>query len=334
MKKIFSTIILSVIVGMTMAQTVTTYSVYDANHNGTINVADVTTVVENAKANVNAVNTQQYVLADELATTLQAIDSRLSALEGKLGISSGGESGGQGTSSILLPGKFTVNSDGKQVQFTKANLFWNGKKFKLEATQTDCPDVYDSNHVGHFYWTKIENYISGTSTYMPYAESYSYTDGRTVNDHFWCQENSPLYVEWTDDLYVLDCIEWNYVLDCRSHASDLCKYPVTVTDGTKTSTNCLIIAPDNYDYTNNQLKSSYTLDEINSLNIVCLPATGYRINKNLTDGGERVVYWSSTPYDQYVDSGYCIHYNDNLCTSYTNWRRNNGASIRLVSTVQ
>lgn len=79
-------------VGSAFAQSeIHTYSVYDVNHDATITVDDVTTVVNHAlKANAES---PQTVDAAALNALLQSIDNRLARIEEKLGIVSAPEEG-------------------------------------------------------------------------------------------------------------------------------------------------------------------------------------------------------------------------------------------------
>lgn len=340
MKKFFLTLFLSAIIGMAMAQTVKTYSVYDVNHNGKINVADVTKVVDKAKSNTSVTATQQSVLADDLATTLQSLDNRLAAIEDKLASIT---IGGDGVN--ILPGKFTVNAQGKQVQFTKGNLYWDGTAFKFEATQiassqgnyeSNAEDVYDPNHVSHFFWTSAADFKKGNVELMPYAETYSYSS-QTFADKFWCGEENPLTVEGTSDLYALKGLvdgEWYYIFYSRDNCNKLYKTGVTVTDGTQTAVNCLIIAPDDFDFTTNPLKESYNLNEIKSLNLVCIPAAGYRSRNQLRYSGEYGQLWASTLDTNYASDGCEIQLSDGEIVSISSAERGATHSIRLVRTVK
>lgn len=78
-------------------------------------------------------------------------------------------------------------------------------------------------------------------------------------------------------------------LEVVSRYSTLKKHGVTV-DGVA---NCFIIAPDNFSET---LKSSYTLEEVNTLGLVCLPAAGERtiFGINYYNSGYGY-YWTSSP---------------------------------------
>lgn len=75
---------------ITMAQSVTTHSMYDVNQSGEIDVVDATKVVDNVVKNVAPEQTQQYVTGEELSTMfstiltkLEALETRMTALESK-----------------------------------------------------------------------------------------------------------------------------------------------------------------------------------------------------------------------------------------------------------
>lgn len=192
------------------------------------------------------------------------------------------------STSSLLPGKFSV-SDTKQVRFTRGNLYWNGSDFKLEANQTDYPTTWSANHVGHFFYTSINDYKLGNDSYMPYAETYGYY---TPNFYaFWCGENTPLTAEGTTGLYALTRKEWLYVLNSRANASQLKKFFVTVTNGEMIYENCVILAPDDFADT---LCTSYTLDEVNAAGLVCLPAAGLREGTGVYCGSEYGLYHAAS----------------------------------------
>lgn len=84
MKKLFTLVSVAALSAMTMAQSVTTHSVYDVNQSGDINVADVTTVVDNVKRNISPEQTQQYVTGEELNEVLGNIYQLLGKLDQKL----------------------------------------------------------------------------------------------------------------------------------------------------------------------------------------------------------------------------------------------------------
>lgn len=224
-----------------------------------------------------------------------------------------------------LDGTFSVSST-KKVQFTKSNLWWDGSAYHFEANQTDYPTEWNASHVGHFYWTSSKDYQSGNANYMPYAQSYRYSS-QSTSDSFFCGEANPLTVDGTSGCFALRESEWDYLISSRTNASSLRKYGVTV--GGKA--NCLIIAPDGFSST---LKSSYTLDEVSSLGLVCLPAAGVRDGSSFYDAESWGFYWSSTPDSSSSgDAGYLYFDSGNVGTNYDS-RRYRDHSLRLVRLAQ
>lgn len=224
----------------------------------------------------------------------------------------------------IIAGDFSV-SDSKKVHFSNSNLYWNGSAFHFEEFPTDYPTSWNASHVGNFYWTSSKDYLSGNVEYMPYAQSYSYSS-RSTTDKFFCGEENPLTIEGVSGWFALSKTEWNYLISSRSNATKLHKYGVTVGD----KNNCLIIAPDNF---SEELKSSYTFEELHTLGLVCLPAAGYYTNPDYEHFEERGVYWSSSPDS---DSDYALSFpfdSNGIMTNY-NWYRARGRSIRLVRLAQ
>ncbi len=228
----------------------------------------------------------------------------------------------------VLDGVFSV-SNNKKVQFTRGNLYWNGSTYRFEVNQTDYPKTWNPKHVGHFFWTNITDYQSGNAAYMPYAENYTYSK-RSKTDRFFCGEANPLTVEGVSGCFALAKSEWDYIINKRSNAKKLHNFGVKVGD----KENCLIVAPDKFTGT---LKSSYTLDEINSLGLLCLPSSGFRNDTKLAYAGMWGYYWYSTPNSSWNVSNlsfehYAVSmdfYIDYVCTDCTNFR-SDAFCIRLA----
>lgn len=89
MKKLFTMMSMAAIAAMTMAQSVTTHSVYDVNQNGEINVADAVTVAQAVLREAAPGMTPQYVTAEDLAVLLQGIQDDLTLIKRELGITGG-----------------------------------------------------------------------------------------------------------------------------------------------------------------------------------------------------------------------------------------------------
>lgn len=266
-----------------------------------------------------AVPTQTVKLQDNKADAMAAVINKnpLSLEPGKkytLAINA------KAQSSTLLPGEFSVSAT-KKVQFTKGNLYWDGSAFKFEANQTDFPTSWDVNHVGHFYWSKTVS-VACVPIYDNASES--------ASDKLFCGEDNKITVEGTEGFYALSSDEWLYLIKTRANASNLRKYGVSVTNNSTTYTNCLIIAPDGFAGT---LQSSYTLADINSLGLVCLPAVGCRQGSYdggsvLCNAGDCGYYWSSTP----AESDWALNLffeSDGIYASGSN-TRDIGHSLRLV----
>ena len=226
--------------------------------------------------------------------------------------------------STFTNGSFSVNAN-KKVQFSKGNLYWNGSEFRFENKQTSYPTSWDVNHVGHFYWTNYTDYMSGNALYMPYAPTYAYSNC-TTKDVFFCSEDTPLTVEGESGLFALTIKEWEYIFYNRDNAAKLYKYGVTV-DGHQ---NCLIIAPDGFAGT---LKSSYSLEELDNLDIVCLPAAGWRGGIELGNAEIRGYYCSATPNSVSPDNTSYLLFRGDIVKKIT-CDRFDGHCLRLVRITQ
>lgn len=207
-------------------------------------------------------------------------------------------------------GLFSV-SHLKQVQFAKCNIYWNGSEFKYENKPTDYQTSWDVNHVSHFYWTKNATHS--------YAENFK--DGICTDSDvpFFAESKGGITVEGRKGLFVLESTEFFYLLNSRDNADKLYKSRVTV-DKTK---NCLILAPDNFAGT---LKDTYTLEEINSLGLVCLAPCGERYGNSIN--ANSTVYWESSPYEPSSAFAYELL---GFINAYYTCERRMGLPIRLVT---
>lgn len=227
------------------------------------------------------------------------------------------------TSNLLTRGKFTVNAKGKKVQFTKGNLYWDGSAYHFEANQNDYPTSWDANHVGHFFWT--------TKASASYAEKYNVPNESESDVPFFAQSKGGLTVDGTSGLFALSDAEWEYLLETRPKATNLCKYGVTV----GSNKNCLIIAPEGFAGT---LKSSYTLSEIEAFGLVCLPAAGGRDDSDFSYSSVytdcKGYYWSSTPSSYISCWAYFLNFYYDEFNPAAGSNRDCGRSVRLVRLAQ
>ncbi|MCQ2196745.1 MAG: hypothetical protein MJZ60_04390 [Bacteroidaceae bacterium] len=335
MKKFLLSLSLFAMTLMASAQgpTLKARSIYDVNQDDKVTVQDVPALANKLLGKTDdktAVDTQSLLsvlnnLADQYAILVSQygkILSELADLKAKVGscTCSGGGSG----KANLIDGTFSVSST-KKVQFTKGNLWWDGSAYHFEANQTDYPTSWNANHVGHFFWTSSKDYLSGKTSYMPYAQSCDYSSRSNI-DKFFCGEENPLTVDGTSGCFALSNDEWGYLIYTRANASSLRKYGVTVSG----KVNCLIIAPDGFSST---LKSSYTLDEVNSLGLVCLPAAGSRNGSSLDRAEYGAGYWSSTLIGSLNNALYFEFYSSNVDSNVA-FSCSYGFSVRLVRLAQ
>ena len=172
-----------------------------------------------------------------------------------------------------LSGKFTVNAEGKQVQFSKGNLYWNGNDFAFEANQYDFPTEWKEDHVGHFTWN--------TTPANSYASEYKadWSDASTAK--FFANDASVIDSDWT----VLTNSEWNYILSNSTKS-----YKCTVNGVV-----CLVIAPDGFTGT---LTSSYdetTWAAAQEQGVVAIPCCGLRSGTTITSGNPSGTSYYWTP---------------------------------------
>ena len=206
---------------------------------------------------------------------------------------------------VLLPGEFSV-SDTKSVRFSYGNLYWTGSAFEFEKDQFSYPTGWDSNHVGHFYWT--------TAADKAYAEDYAEGGEKSTDVLF--TNNGGLSIYGQTGWRTLSSDEWNYLLNSRSGKSQC---PVTVNGKSG-----LVIAPDSFSGT---LQSSYNITDLNEKGLVFLPLTGLRKeDKSFANVGETGFYWTGTGLNanaaNYVGFSNSIDFDDDA--------RSNGRAIRLV----
>lgn len=224
------------------------------------------------------------------------------------------------TASDLLSGNFSVSAT-KKVQFTKGNLYWDGSAYQFEVNQTDYPTTWNASHVGHFYWSKTAS--------VAYAETYSDASAST-DDVLFCAEATPLTVDGTSGYYALTSDEWSYLLGTNDKRNGM--YQTNVTVGGVAG--CIVIAPDNYSNTDKPLSSTteYTLQEINSLGLVCLPAAGFR-NEESIDNSEGD-YWHATPDSEDKDWAGQVYFKAAQIIPSYQYYRYLANSVRLVKSAE
>lgn len=199
----------------------------------------------------------------------------------------------------LIQSLFSV-SNTKKVQFTKGNLYWDGSAFKFETSQTAYQTTWNATHIDHFFWTKTQA--------ASYAERYNDGANTATDVPFFAESNKGnLSVNGTTGYYALTKDEWDYLIFRRPNAASLRKTEVRV-GGTK----CFVIAPDNFDVSKWKGENEYyTLDEANSLKLLCLPVAG-RFDETKSTKHSYLenygYYWTATPNSNvnYKDYAYAL----------------------------
>lgn len=239
-----------------------------------------------------------------------------------------------------LPGKFTVNAEGKQVYFSKGNL-WYGKvegieekTFNFEANQWGFSSKWNENHVSHFYWNKVAVIAYSKKFDMGY---------RTGSDIFFT--NGAETSAKSD--FTVNGVTGKY----RTLSKDECDYLFnkrTVNGGTKEGKSYqiatinsdvsggvygVILYPDGY--TAQTSGTSYTSADwaaMEAAGCVFLPAAGQRTESVLSSVNRNICYWLSyASSDQFA---YAAFSNNETNVSVIMNFRYLGYSVRLVTDCQ
>lgn len=161
----------------------------------------------------------------------------------------------------VLPGKFTVGSDGHKVQFAAGNLYWNGSTYGFEDNQYDTRTSWDPNHVTHFY-----KYYHGADG-KPYDQNYN---NSYVFDKSTASKNSIEMDYLFDGFRLLTKEEMTYLHDTRKVTENHSNSKKTI-DGVDYYY-FMLIYPDDYSGS----KGENTWESINNAGIVFMPVSGRR----------------------------------------------------------
>ena len=192
-----------------------------------------------------------------------------------------------------LNGVFTVNEDGKKVNFSKGNLYWDVAtgSFKFESDQSETSKIdwddnflWDTNHIRMFHWSKTAS--------VAYTIDYDYPDeddsdilftnatAETANPNFKVSGEKGQYRTLSPD-------EWQYLIDTHEM-----KWVTVCRDG-EHAVGGYAIAPDGFEGT---IGDSYESPEaLAATNLVFLPCTGWFDGmSDLYDLDWYGNYWAST----------------------------------------
>lgn len=245
-----------------------------------------------------------------------------------------------------LPGKFTVNAQGKKVHFSRGNLWYGDhryvdraipKGFYLEAEQWGGKPLRDSlwntSHLCYFYWGDNEIY-SGHEQYAywePKISDVLFTNKTetTPNPNFKVFEADK---EQKGVWRTLSDSEWHYILYDRDMTYNKPRYTCII-QRIRIEMRLyagMFIYPDDYNL-EEVGEQQFTWQEINDAGIVFLPSIGYREKYNVYRlnnplGG----YWSSTTVESDVTAARCVIFNGDGEMNITDEKRSTAHCIRLV----
>lgn len=257
----------------------------------------------------------------------------------------------------LLPGKFTINADGKQVNFFKGNLYFDGSNFCFEKNQYEFKDSWDANHVSYFYWHRDAAIASSLS----YDINQDYW--KTVSDVFFTGEGFPVIGEVSEfntsvqeiEYETLSADEWAFLINDRSASTigdkdnaRFTKARIEVSDNTYV--NGLILFPDNFDVPEGVTvpsginaqdvsfnSNTYSLEDWSKLEpagVVFLPVAGYRDKSKVRAVGVEGFYWSSSPNEERDDCACFVHVYSDVVKLINTSPRCFGYCVRLVKEVK
>lgn len=258
-----------------------------------------------------------------------------------------------------LPGKFTINAQGDQVQFSQGNLQYRAstKTWRFAEHQYDFVgdaeegNVYedgvksDNTKISESYDGWIDLFGWGTGN-NPTHSSDIPTD--LVN---WDPNDYPTFVDWggnaitnggdkANQWRTMTIEEWEYLIQKRSNAEELCgKTIIAGVEG-------LVILPEGwitpsgltwtntYEYRYDaNLYSVNEWQKMEKAGAVFLPAAGYRYGiESIVNVGSFGQYWSSTP-TEIGACGFEFNFIDHLRLDGS-YFRDRGWSVRLVQDVK
>ncbi|MCQ2309846.1 MAG: DUF1566 domain-containing protein, partial [Bacteroidales bacterium] len=257
--------------------------------------------------------------------------------------------GGNGGAAVIKPTpKFTV-ADGKTVEFSPGNLYWDGteRKFRFEANQWDFQlgvknvdewgsGEWEPSHVIHFYWSNTTDWQ--TPDKEPYAANYSFSTQKT--DDVFFTEAPGFQVEGEDAgaWRTLSRAEWNYLLgfdpEQWGQTDDYGRPGAKAKSAWKDlggGVSGFVILPDDADAS--VMESITETSDLATHGAVFLPAAGCRYGTDVNAVGSGGNYWSSTPNEAYEDFAYGMYFDSG--DVYTdNVSRYSGSAVRLVRDVK
>lgn len=252
-----------------------------------------------------------------------------------------------------LPGIFTVDFGGKQVYFSKGNL-WYGKAsvdatyatFNFENNQWEFSPTWDKNHLSHFYWSKDasaacepEYTDDGATALFTNDDNFKVGNAqdvayRSLSRHEWAHlidEREASAIDGTENARFAKA---TIIVDGNTRVTGLILFPdvFSVPEDVKSPSG---INTERSSFDTN----SYTIAEwkkFEAAGAVFLPAAGFRENRNIYNNvGVDGYYYSSSPHDSNTGHAHALYFNGrNVVDAVSSSLRNYGCCIRLVTECQ
>ena len=231
-----------------------------------------------------------------------------------------------------LPGKFTINDSGTQVQFSQGNLQYKASKKTWRFANQQ------------YYYVGSEN-ENISSTYNGWIDLFGWGTGNNPTNSSTDEADYATFTDWgtnpisnggnkANAWRTLTKDEWKYLIKERSKADEL--YGQALVAGVPG----LLLLPDNW-VTPSGLtwkadpgvwtRNIYSVDnwaKMEKAGAVFLPAAGYRYGSDVYDVGSLGYYWSATPYGTY--GAYYLRFTSYDLYPRSDYDRYSGRSVRLV----
>ena len=311
MKKLFVSLVafFAMVMCLEAQEKLDTWSVYDVDKDAKVNVQDVTKVVDRAKK--AGAKDQQVVDAAQLNAVLQAIsdnltllNSRLSALENKLGIAH------EGHEYVDL---------GLSVKWATCNV---------GAEKPEDAGLY-------FAWGETEGYTANTSDGRLFDwANYKWMD-HTINNwngctKYTCEDGETSASWYVGDTYIGTKVDGNWIKNlttlqpeddaATANWGGSWRMP-TKAEQDELRTDCT--------WTWDSTKKGYKVTSKKNGNSIFLPAAGYRDDGGLNYAGSYGYYWSSSLVTSRSNYAYYLNFNSGS-VDWRSYGRYCGRSVRPV----
>ena len=236
---------------------------------------------------------------------------------------------------ISLPGEFSV-SDTKKVRFSKGNLRYtvSTRTWSFFDEQYQCgPSSYTAGHD-----TEISLFTWGYDNWSIVPDGEDYNTKQEEEGDLTQAEDWGSQIGDGSTWRTLTTAEWQYLFSYDIYGNNIRKDKFALGVTVCGRTNCVIIAPDNWNIEENHLLPEYTPSEwaaAEAAGLVCLAPVGYRKGDIVNDVGSYAYYWSSTPDSSYNNTyAYGVDFSDLYFTACFSGSRGDGCAVRLVTEIK